>query len=168
MSARWHRVSKYCSFVSSMSCRALSCSSASVNSPSLSKASADRHRYSRCLRVFPDLIASRNCDSRPDLMCVPKDDLKLQLTILYLLCFCSSVLTSCSKVCCDSATSPLAICSSAKPSHAGRLALSDTIADRYSAFPLLTSPRQYAALPARLQPPQASDKTEVWLFESSS
>ena len=41
------------------------------------------------------------------------------------------------------------------PSHAGRLELSDTIARRYSAFALLTSPEQYAALPARLQQPQA-------------
>lgn len=62
-------------------------------------------------------------------------------------------LTSCSKVCCASATSPFAICSSAIPSHAGRFVLSDTMARRYSALALFTSPKQYAALPAWLQPP---------------
>ena len=153
MSARWHRVSRYCSLVRSMSCSALSCSSASVNSPSRSNASAERHRYSRCFRVFPDLIASRNCMTAHVLVQYNNSVLSSLCLHSRLCCIALAKLTSCSKVCCASATSPFAICSSAKPSHGGRLELSSTIAKRYSAFPLLTSPKQYAAWPARLQSP---------------
>ena len=81
---------------------------------------------------------------------------------------CINKLTSCSKVCCASATSPFDSCSSAKPSHAGRLELSDTMARRYSAFPLLTSPKQYAALPARLQPPTGVSELQLSICASPS
>lgn len=155
MSARRHSDSMYCSFVRSISCSCLRCSSASEKSPNLSAASADLHKYSRCLRMLPFLTARLSCTcnhccngthNAHDDLSSSSDPTAMQLQAMLF----GVTHTSCSKVCCASPTSPLAIWSSAKPSQAARLELSCTIASLYSALPLFMLPRQNDALPAQL------------------